>query len=169
MKNRIVVTGGISGAITNPNSEQAIRHAEMYYGEIRKFTTDVQRIADNTGFTYDQILMVKNYLFVNQHNLDGEERYFDACFEIAESWRRLAFEKEAIKKHDLTLIKHELMEMELVSKGYSQFKAHDITNELFNYAKESDDYYKELLGCTDMEIKRDVNGGAVLRLNHNTH
>lgn len=141
----------------------------MYYGEIRKFTTDVQKIANNTDFTYDQILLVKNYLFLDQHSLEGEERYFDSCFEIAESWRRLAFEKEAIKKHDLTLIKHELMEMELVSKGYSQFKAHEITNELFNYAQESDAYYKKLLGSTVIESKRDVNGGTVLRLSHNTH
>lgn len=48
--------------ITDPYSEDAERHAEMYYEEIRHLSTDVERIAQNTGMSVDQIALVKNYL-----------------------------------------------------------------------------------------------------------
>jgi len=50
----------ISGGISNPNSKEASLHAKLYYEEIRHFTTDCARIAMNTDFTPEQILMVKN-------------------------------------------------------------------------------------------------------------
>lgn len=144
MDDGILVSGGVAGAITDPDSIEGLQHAELYYAEIRSFTTDVEKISQNTEFQYDQILMVKNYLFINIHNLDGELKRFDPCFEIAESWRRLAFAKESIQPHDILLIRHELNEMELVSKGYSQFQAHDMTNQLYNYAEASRKFYRAL-------------------------
>lgn len=91
---KFIISGGISGAITNPDSDEASDHAELYYKEIRKMNTDVIKIVENTDFTYSQILLIKNYLFMDVHEIDGEHKLFDACFEIAESWRRLAFDKE---------------------------------------------------------------------------
>lgn len=135
------VSGAITGAITDPFSEKANKHAELYYPEIRRMSTDVQRIAENTGFTIDQIQLIKNYLFVWKHDLEGEFKQFDPSFHIAESWRRLAFDKNNIQPHDLTLLRHELHELQLVSAGHSQNSAHEITNTLYNYHKESDEYY----------------------------
>ncbi|MBQ9119248.1 MAG: hypothetical protein IJY09_04205 [Lachnospiraceae bacterium] len=157
------------GAITNTGSEEAIKHAEMYYREIRSFTTDVQRISNNTEFSYEQILLVKNYLFMDKHVLEKgtEPRYFDACFEIAESWQRLAGMASEIQPHDIVLIKHELMEMELVAKGYSQEDAHIITNKLYNYTEDSDAYYYEL---SIKSGKDSINSGAIRRrLDNTTH
>ena len=67
-------------------------------------------------------MLVKNYLFIDVHKLDGGIRRFDASFEIAESWRRMAFDPENIKSHDLTLLRHELMELRLVSEGIHKTK-----------------------------------------------
>lgn len=41
----------VSGAITDQYSDRAEEHAEIYYNEIRAMTTDVRRIAQNTGLT----------------------------------------------------------------------------------------------------------------------
>ena len=40
-----LISGGISGAITDIYSEEALHHAELYYEEIRHMTTDVEKIA----------------------------------------------------------------------------------------------------------------------------
>lgn len=159
----------VFGAITNTGSKEAICHAELYYKEIRKFTTDVKKISDNTGFSYEQILLVKNYLFMDKHVLEKgkEPRFFDACFEIAESWQRLAGFSSEILPHDITLIKHELMEMELIGKGYSQEDAHKMTNKLYNYTEESDSYYYDLSIKSGTDA---INSGAIRRrLDNTTH
>ena len=83
-------------------------------------STDVQKISKNTGFEFDAILMIKHYLFIDEHNLNGKIKRFEPSFEIAESWRRLAFDKKNIKPHDITLLKHELKEMALISQGVPQ-------------------------------------------------
>lgn len=164
-----LISGAVAGAITDPESEEGIRHADLYYAEIRKFSTDVEKIAANTGFKFDQILMVKNYLFVHIHNLDGELKQFDPCFEIAESWRRLAFDKENIQPHDILLIKHELNEIDLVNKGYSQSQAHDMTNELYNYTLASEKFYKQLKETSHKNNLTQI-GGAIRRTcSHRTH
>ena len=51
----------IFGAIVDTGSQEAVKHAEMYYNEIRRFTTDVKKISDNTGFSFEQILLVKDF------------------------------------------------------------------------------------------------------------
>lgn len=144
MRDESVIAGGISGAITDPNSEAAQAHAKMYYEEIRHMNTDVKKIANNTEFSESQIMLVKTYLFIAEHNLNGSFRRFDECFEIAESWKRLAFDKKNIQKHDITLIKHELKELALVAQGVPQEEAHVISSQEFNYSKEYKEYYKKL-------------------------
>lgn len=138
------ISGGISGAITDPYSSEATAHAELYYEEIRKQHTDVLKIAKNTGYSYQQIQMVKNYLFYDYHDLGGEFKQFDPCFEIAESWRRLAYDPQHIQHHDLILLKHEINELQLVAQGFDQDEAHDFTNVEYNYTMASDAYYNKL-------------------------
>ena len=43
-----------------------------------------------------------------------------------------------------TLLKHELMEMELVNNGMSQRQAHNYAENQYNYGKESNEYYDRL-------------------------
>ena len=117
-------SGGISGAISDPFSKEAIAHAELYYEEIRHRNDDIAKIAERTGFTKEQVLKVKNYLFIETHCLGERVCRFDPSFEIAESWQRLSDHNQVIQEHDKLLIPHELIEMYYVMRGYSQDKAH---------------------------------------------
>lgn len=111
---------------------------------MRHSNSDVQKIADNTGFTVEQIAHIKAYLFVDKHPLENGYKEFDPCFEIAESWRRLAYDKNKIQRHDITLLNHELMEMKLIFDGLSQSVAHSLTEKKYNYQQESRDFYATL-------------------------
>ena len=71
----------ISGArITDLNSAEADEFAEMYYEEIRHFSTDSKKIADNLGKEESDIRKIKAYLFEDDSLIDpdtGESRQFD--------------------------------------------------------------------------------------------
>ena len=137
------ISGGISGAITDVDSPRARKYAESEYGSIRKRKVDIKRIAKNTGYSEKQIEEIKNYLFIYKHDLgDGETRRFDPSFEIAQSWNRLI--RGNAEKHDFTLIKHEIYEKQLISKGLNQDEAHKIASIKYNYRKESSEYYAKI-------------------------
>lgn len=158
-----IISGGISGAITDIGCERANKHAFLYYEEMRhNRNSDVEKIAKNTGFSKEQILQIKHYLFIDEHCLDGEYKRFTPSFEIAQSWQRLASTKEQIKPHDLTLLNHELMEVELIAKGISQSEAHIITSRKYNYPAESSEYYKSL--GVKIETDKDQNSGGIKRV-----
>lgn len=154
------ICGGISGAITDPFSNEARKHAKIAYGAIRKSNTDIDNIANNTKYNRDQISLIKHYLFLNEHDLENGRRRFDEDFYIAQSWHRLAFEPDNIQEHDLILLEHELNEMSLITQGYSQREAHDMTNEKgLNYQKKCDEYYHII---EEKQHKSDINAGAVV-------
>lgn len=140
--NSIKISGGILGAITETDSTEAREYAKREYGSIRKRKVDVERIAKNTGYSKDQIQEIKKYLFIDKHNLGSRFTRFDPSFEIAQSWNRLM--NGNIESHDLTLIKHEIYEKELISSGMSQDDAHKETSKIYNYQKEAEEYYDSL-------------------------
>lgn len=139
----------ISGArITNLNSAEADEFAEMYYEEIRHFSTDSKKIADNLGKEESDIRKIKAYLFEDDSLIDpdtGESRQFDPDCAIAQSWQRLMNGKD-IKLHDKTLIEHELLEMKIKQEnpGIDHVKAHELASEKYNYPKEALEYYGNL-------------------------
>lgn len=159
------IKGGISGGITDPYSDEALDHAEMYYESLRKRKpTEVGVIAERTPFTSEQILLIRNYLFINEHELDDGFRRFDCSFEIAQSWQRLSDVNMTIEPHDLTLIEHELLEIRLVQDGLSQREAHERATARYNYTEECFNYY-----LIKAESKENRNSGAIRRLSHTTH
>lgn len=139
----------ISGArITDLNSAEADEFAEMYYEEIRHFSTDSKKIADNLGKEESDIRKIKAYLFEDDSLIDpdtGESRQFDPDCAIAQSWQRLMNGKD-IKLHDKTLIEHELLEMKIKQEnpGIDHVKAHELASEKYNYPKEGLEYYGNL-------------------------
>lgn len=139
----------ISGArITDLNSAEADEFAEMYYEEIRHFSTDSKKIADNLGKEESDIRKIKAYLFEDDSLIDpdtGESRQFDPDCAIAQSWQRLMNGKD-IKLHDKTLIEHELLEMKITQEnpGIDHVKAHELASEKYNYPKEALEYYGNL-------------------------
>lgn len=140
--NGIMNSGAISGAL-NPFSKDARKHAAQYYESVRHMNTDVARISENTGISEAEIAKIKKHVFLEKHDLGGDEpEYFYPNYEMAQSWQRLIDGKN-IQKHDVTLLRHEAMERELMDKGYSQAEAHRQAEEKYNYSKESDEYYAE--------------------------
>lgn len=139
----------ISGArITDLNSAEADEFAEMYYEEIRHFSTDSKKIADNLGKEESDIRKIKAYLFEDDSLIDpdtGESRQFDPDCAIAQSWQRLMNGKD-IKPHDKTLIEHELLEMKIKQENpdIDHVKAHELASEKYNYPKEALEYYGNL-------------------------
>lgn len=139
----------ISGArITDLYSTEADEFAEMYYNEIRKFSTDSRKIAENLGKDESDIKKIKEYLFEGNSLIDpdtGESRPFDPDCAIAQSWQRLMIGKD-IKPHDKTLIEHELLEMKIKREnpGIDHVKAHELASEKYNYPKEALEYYGNL-------------------------
>lgn len=139
---KLRVSGATSGAL-NPDSDRANKHAEQYYESVRKMQTDVKHIAENTGYSEDTIQSIKDFIFNEKHDLGDRYDYFDPDYKMAQSWQRLIDGKN-ILPHDLTLIKHEEMEKELMSRGYSQAEAHLITTKKYNYEKEAREYYDKI-------------------------
>ncbi len=134
--------------ITNPESPEAQEHAEKYYGLVRSMTTDTEKIAANIGKTSEEIKSVKDYLFVNNSLYDedlGVWRHFDSDCAIAQSWQRLIDGKN-IQTHDLTLIEHELFEINLIKSNPSMpyYEAHALAQSAYNYKKEVESYYGNL-------------------------
>jgi hypothetical protein len=129
----IINAGATSGA-HNPDTPEAEAHAKQYYESVRHMKTDHVRIAENTEFTEQEILDVKNYLFVDKHNLTEGFRRFDPDYDIAQSWQRL-IDGGNIQDHDILLLKHEIMEMDMVKRGITQMQAHEETSHMFNYVQ----------------------------------
>ena len=139
-KRGIINTGGISGAL-NPYSKRAEGHAVRYYESVRHMTTDVARIASNTGYSTNERQRIKNFIFMEKHDLGrGKLEDFDASYEMAQSWQRLIDGKN-IQQHDLILLKHEIMENKLVDLGIPQSEAHIMTSKEYNYSREARKYY----------------------------
>lgn len=131
------------GRITNPYGKAATAHAERYYGLVRSMKTDISRIAKNTGFPEEDIQRIKNFIFLEKHDLGrAQPEYFAPDFAMAQSWQRLIDGKA--KPHDLTLLRHETLENKLMDTGMSQSEAHIQASKKYNYTKESDDYYGAL-------------------------
>ena len=128
------ISGAISGAL-DPDSEEASNHAKQYYESIRKMKTDIDNIANNTGYAKEYISKVKKHLFVQKHDL-GEYgiKHFDPDYEIAQSWQRLIDGKN-IQLHDYILLNHEYTEQTYMAQGYFQQQAHDMSNQIYNYTK----------------------------------
>ena len=142
----MTTSGGISGAITDIESEEALLHAIKRYMFFRSINYDVDKIAENTGYEKQKIRLIKEYLFFEKiiKNQDGEFVPFDPSFAIASSWDRLTFEPNKIQHHDKILLEHELYEISLYCQGYSQDEAHELATKKFDYKTESLKYYEKL-------------------------
>jgi hypothetical protein len=139
----VVATGGImkraksgaSGAL-NPESKEAQAHAELYYEEIRKRSSDISTIAsnivDSTGFTQKAIQEIKNHLFINEHILNGKMQRFAPEYQQAQAWQRLI--DGDYKESDIVLLKHEYVELtQMRLHGYDYDAAHRIANMKYNW------------------------------------
>lgn len=66
-----IISGGISGAVSDPLSPEAQEHAILYYEEIRHRTDDIIKISKYTGYTgtgakSKKLLIYGNSCFINR-------------------------------------------------------------------------------------------------------
>jgi hypothetical protein len=109
-------------------------YAETYYEAIRnrKASTDIDKIAKNTGFSQNKIKTVRDHVFMNEHDF-GNNKYgrFPADWQIAQAWQRMEQGwkdngMDIYKNHDILLLKHELEEWTQETKnGYNIDIAHE--------------------------------------------
>lgn len=138
--NKMSIYGGL-----NVTSQKAKNHAKMMYEEIRKRKFDYLNVAENTGFSHEQMQLVKNYLFNANHWIQGKHKRFEPSYEIAESWRRLSVKNgKEIYEHDILLLWHELTEIDILlhNNNFSQEKAHYTATAAYDYQTASDNFYR---------------------------
>lgn len=142
-----ITSGAISGG-RNPLGAKAKEHAERYYESVRKMKNDVATIARNLDLPEEEIQAVKSFIFLDKHDLgNGTLEYFSPDYMMAESWQRLIDGSQ--KPHDVTLIRHEILERQLMNSGLSQEEAHIKASAQFNYSKEAREYYAKIKKYND--------------------
>ena len=85
----------------------------MEYENIRIDTTDISKIAQNTGMPEWKISRIKDHVFSNEHILDAGVKRFDADPEIADAWYRLT--NGTYNQNDIDLLNHEYFESKFES------------------------------------------------------
>ena len=91
--------------------------------------------------SYNDVEKIYNYVFIEKHYLDTGYHRFSPDFYMANSWQRLREGKPL--ELDIVMLKHELIEMELVKSGKSYNEAHAIANLSANYSALVVEYEKE--------------------------
>ncbi|MCC0696209.1 minor capsid protein [Clostridioides sp. ES-S-0048-02] len=138
---KYVKDGSSSGAISRKRLNdlevylREEKHANLYYEEIRKRTSDIKAIAKNTGYSEKVIQDIKSHVFMNKYNLYGGYKSFDPSYDMAISWQRL-IEGKDIRKCDIILLKHERLEKFLMDRyNYDYKKAHGLVVRKYDYEK----------------------------------
>lgn len=140
--NDIIRSVAVSGA-RKPDGKVTREHAKKYYDLVRSMSADVSKIANTIGYSEEQIQEIKNFMFMDKHDLGGTDlEYFEPDYMTEESWKRLI--QGNPQSHDLTLIKYEIMEKELMKEGYSQREARNITSKTYNYSDEASKFYDKI-------------------------
>lgn len=142
--------GALSGALTSkndPNLEKREQFAKSYYAEVlgRKREYEIAAVAKNSGFSESDIDKVFAHVFELEHLfLDGSVHKFDTDYDMAQSWIRLR-EGKNIKEHDMILLRHELMEAEIMGTGTTvpYEPTHDEVSKKYDYKAALKKYLEE--------------------------
>jgi SPP1 gp7 family putative phage head morphogenesis protein len=126
---------GASGAIPRNDLKRMNDHATLFYEEVRNRQFDVTQIARNTGFSVEDITLIKQHVFFNEYDLGREdlERFYPD-YDMAVSWQRLT-EGTHIQEMDIVLLNHELLEYSYMQQGMSYDEAHRLTEKVHDYKK----------------------------------
>lgn len=141
-----------AGALSNKNDPFGInreKHAISYYDEIRnrKRSYVISRISKNGGVSENAAKNIYEHVFINEHTFsDGSVRRFDADYDMSESFRRI-LEGKNIMPHDITMLKHENLELNLMKKYNMVYEdAHELAELKYNYKKELDEFLERVGG-----------------------
>ena len=133
---KMKIEGATYGALNDKNDPFRAKrdaHAEKFYEEIRKANKQlfIEKVSNNSGIDKNTVEKAYNHLFINEYEIDGENKRFDPSYEISISIQRLRDGKD-IQEQDLVLIRHEALESEYMKEGLTYQEAHKKANEQFN-------------------------------------
>lgn len=141
-----------AGALSNktdPFGRKREKHAISYYEEIRNRRSDyvIKRISKHGGVSEKAAKNIYEHVFVEKHIFaDGTERQFDPDYDMSESFRRI-LEGKNIKPHDITMLRHENLELNLMKKYNMVYEdAHSLAEQKYNYKKELDEFLERIGG-----------------------
>ena len=126
----------------DPNGDERDRHAEQYYEALRrsKRAPIVEKLSKHGGISQKSAQKVFDHVFINEYELDGVRKRFDASYDMAQSFQRLLSGK-GIQEHDFILLRHERLERELMVRYNKDYRtAHDKTDRKYNYARAADEW-----------------------------
>ena len=139
-----------SGALTNrsdPKFERRGRFAESYYQEVRERNRDfeISAISKNTNTPYEQVEKAFAHVFELDHLFaDGSIHQFYPDYYMAQSWMRLR-EGKKIYPHNLILLKHELMEAEIMGADTTipYEPVHEYVSKTYDYVEALKGYLRQ--------------------------
>lgn len=139
-----------AGALSNktdPFGRKRDKHAKSYYEEIRNRRSSyvIKRISQNGGVSEKAAKNIYEHVFMKKHAFaDGTEKLFDPDYDMSESFRRI-LEGKNIKPHDITMLKHENLELNLMRKYNMVYEdAHSLAEQKYNYKKELDEFLERI-------------------------
>lgn len=133
-------SGAQSGALDSDekDKDRADKHAFLMYEEFRNIKSDVEKIANVTGKSLEDINRIKLHMFFNEYKLSDGFHRFDCDFDQVQSWDRLRHGHPI--QVDFVLIEHELIEERLMREGMSYKQAHAEANKTADYGKALKEY-----------------------------
>lgn len=140
--NRVMKSSGaVYGAWNDrndPYNKERDRHAQEFYESVRNRNKqhEIVKVSKNSRLSQSDVEKIYNHVFINEYDLEDGRKRFDPSYDMAESWRRLSeIGGKNIQPHDLVMLRHELMEHDLMAKGMKYDEAHELTNKSYNYQK----------------------------------
>lgn len=140
--NRVMKSSGaVYGAWNDrndPYNKERDRHAQEFYESVRNRNKqhEIVKVSKNSGLSQSDVEKIYNHIFINEYDLEDGRKRFDPSYDMAESWRRLSeIGGKNIQSHDRVMLRHELMEHDLMAKGMRYDEAHELTNKSYNYQK----------------------------------
>lgn len=140
--NRVMKSSGaVYGAWNDrndPYNKERDRHAQEFYESVRNRNKqhEIVKVSNNSGLSQSDVEKIYNHVFINEYDLEDGRKRFDPSYDMAESWRRLSeIGGKNIQPHDLVMLRHELMEHDLMAEGMRYDEAHELTNQSYNYQK----------------------------------
>lgn len=143
---------GAAGALNKTNDpfgRKREKHAISYYEEIRnrKSSYVINRIAKNGNVSKRVAKNIYDHVFINEHRFaDGRIERFHPDYYMSESFRRI-LEGKNIKPHDIVMLHHENLELNLMKKYNMIYEdAHELTEKKFSYVKALSEFLEEVGG-----------------------
>lgn len=140
--NRVMKSSGaVYGAWNDrndPYNKERDRHAQEFYESVRNRNKqhEIVKVSKNSRLSQSDVEKIYNHIFINEYDLEDGRKRFDPSYDMAESWRRLSeIGGKNIQPHDLVMLRHELMEHDLMANGMRYDEAHELTNKNYNYQK----------------------------------